>query len=318
MKKILIWVVAALLVVGFGVLVLKPELLPFEQPTQEISAVETREYGRLAGQLSTLTRERDQLRSEYAQKTNGIGTLTVLFTELGQGFVDELLPTMESSGLVGMLAFTDEKYPGAEGCLTLEQWRELHEKGWEHCLYWDGAAPLDTWLTETSAQLMRMGVPMTSAIYSAAAVNESQKTVLRQHGISTVAYPTEDLAVYVADVPENGIWMVGAMPYNIDSASTRTSTINAAGGSLVMVVGDEPMQNAENLDTFGKMISTLASRYTGGTVLIAPLSDAKDHRQGVISGRSAIAAELSEKLLDLQAQIDEINRQIDELLATDD
>lgn len=314
MKKILVWVVIAVLAVGVSLLFLQPD----QTKTQATSAAESQAYSQLATQLSTLTREKNQLRSEYEKKIVGLGTLSLVFTDIDALLMDRPLPLMEQSGLTGVLAFSCTKYPGAQGCITMEKWLELKEKGWESCLYWDGEAPLDTCLSDASRQLTQLGLDMPDTLYSASgALSEEQMDALTTHGVRTLIYTTEETDVFMAEMPVDGVWVLGGMPYTVNKAGTQSNSINAAGGSLAMLVPDTVELMSERLSLFESMVQTLANRHAMGTALITTITGARVQRQQNIADREALEKERDAKLLEIEEQINEVNRQINALLNED-
>ena len=314
MKDKLIWPLIIVLVIGIGILVLRPELLPGKTGQQTVN-VSQQDYGRLAAQVSELTRQQNQIKDEYAQKIKGAGTLALLFTEYGTQFMEELAPLMEAVNLPGMLAFTEMKYPGAEGCLTQAQWQTLYEKGWRHCLYWDGTKTLDAWLTEAQAALTKAGLPASDILYFAPeAYAEEHLPVLQKHGIATaICYPAAT-ADYLLEVADDQVWTIGALSWCSSNASAFSSSVTSEGGSIVLAVHDECQLNAEYVQVFQSMMEALSSWQQAGTVYITDVAEAKAFRQGVQNGRSALEAERAEKLAEIQAQIDAVNQQMTDLL----
>lgn len=313
MKKWIYLAVAVALAVCVGFVVVQPD----KTGTQVTSAAQSPEYSQLAAKLSALTRERNQLKSEYEQKVAGLGTLTLLFADVDELLTDLAIPLMEQNNLTGVLAFSDAAYPGAQGCITMETWLDLSEKGWEYCLLWDGSTPMAAWLAERSAQMAQLGLAAPETLYCTSGAPDNEAlAAMTEGGVRTVIYETTDNSVFLADLPEEGPWVLGGMPYTVSKAGTQSNSINSAGGSLAMLVPDTTELMSSRLALFESMIETLATRQNLEMALITTISNAREQRLQNIAASNAMALELEEKLLEIDRQITEVDSQIDAMLET--
>ncbi len=80
-----------------------------------------------------IQQEIDDLEEEYSLKMEGTGTAEVLFTHPDARVYEEAYPIMEEYGYTGVLAVSEQQFPGTEGNMSLEQFQELIQAGWMIC-----------------------------------------------------------------------------------------------------------------------------------------------------------------------------------------
>lgn len=316
MKDKLIWPLIGLLILCLGILVLCPDLLPGKEPEAKTSVSFQDEYGKLASHASALKRQISQAKKKYNQDIQSVGTVTLLFQDFGEQFIAELLPAMEAVNFVGTLAFTGEKHPGAEGCLTPEEWNALREKGWTCCLYWDGATPLDPWLEETSAALLNKGFPaMDTLCFGEGLYQEEHLPALQRFGIKNVIHVPESKAAFASGLAENEVWKIGAAPWCLENAKALVNELTSAGTCLVLTVQNQEFRlSSDYILIFRSMMDVLGGWHKNETLAVMNIPEARDFRLGVQQRQAALEIELTQTLEDLQTQLDDITRQMDALL----
>lgn len=179
MKRIGLLLLAAVLAVGivhYNRRAAREEayLLEFHSAVQEL------EYHRSALEQELYTLERRQ-----NDRSCGMGIL--LFERPEERLYTQVLPVMEEFGLTGAVVLTPEEYPGAPGCITVEQMTQLQEAGWVFCAGWDGSRTLSELqkpftalkLSKTKTVCVRSGAFRED---TASRLNSAGYTVVFHHG----------------------------------------------------------------------------------------------------------------------------------------
>ena len=84
-----------------------------------------------------LTKELEQLEKLYQSDKQPRATTQFLFTELDKQVYEECYPSMEESKFTGVLIVSQKEFPGAEGCMSKEQFKTLLDAGWSVCIEWN-------------------------------------------------------------------------------------------------------------------------------------------------------------------------------------
>lgn len=269
--------------------------------------------GPLVMQKSNLYKQRDRVQKEYTQRIQGMGTVTLLFTQPDAVFMDVVVPLMEQNGLTGMVAFGVDYMPGMDGCMTLEQWRQLEKAGWGVCYWWDGQERLSDWMEQLNGQFAPMELPASLAVYVPEGLYNSDLLVqARQMNLRALVHHGEsgdDQHIIQA----NDVWTPMAMPWHLDQTSQDVETITKAGGSIVLEVKNEIMWDGGYRRLFKSMLEQLVGWQNEDELRVATVDQAVAYRQGVLMSGTALEAEMRRHLEALDLQINAIDEQIDAL-----
>lgn len=150
-----------------------------------------REAEEINRQLAPLREKEYELRRDIARKETALtgfginhGSLLMLFEQPNAQIMTAIYPRMQAKGFVGVIALSESQYPGAEGCISVDDAKTLAAAGWDFCYTLSASSPAPSALR---SKLVGMGLSAPSAAYFPA--NDFTDTLadaLREAGVTTV------------------------------------------------------------------------------------------------------------------------------------
>ena len=269
-----------------------------KKETEEVNEAKYAETAPLRAQKQQLA----QVTREYQVKINGKGTLTFLCRDLTEEIYTVIYPQLEERGFIGMLAVSETAMPGEEGCMEIEQVRELLDAGWSLCLHWNGEVELEAWLADMQKRLEVQELEMPLQIYFE---RETYRTeyddMLAEHGLEAVIHHQEDGLDALVTQTEEGIWHIGAWGWNQVNARDNMEQAMETGASLVFVFGGKYYYNE---DQFPKMLTILTGYEEEESLYVTDISTAYSYRGETEEARDALQKELEAETKQLQEEID--------------
>lgn len=311
MKKGLFLLLCGVLLAGLLFVMLFPTAN--QQPVNHPSVLPGDDVsGPLVMQKSALLKQRDQMQKEYTARIRGMGTVTLLFTQPDAVFMDIVVPMLTESGLVGMVAFDLECYPGMENCITLEQWRQLEQAGWEVCLRWDGKTMLPQWMDNMNRILSSLGMTSSLTVYVPEGLFTTQLlSQARQLNLKALIHHGEDTGTkYEYIIQTNDVWLPQVTAWHLENTSEEVLTTVSAGGSMVLEVYNEIIWEGGYRRLFQSMLEKLLAWQKEDTLRVATVSEAISYRRGVVQGRLALELEMQEHLEKLNLEIEQLDEEI--------
>ncbi len=285
-----------------------------ERKRQETSDAMEQELRPLEVERHKLRQELDKIQTKYKRESQGTGNLVLLFTNLDEQIYTEIFPQMEECGFKGVLALSEECHPGAPGCMSRKQFRELTDAGWECCLRWEEDAEAEDWAAEGGRLARAAGISVPEAVYFKVDAYDSEKdSFLLKKNLSTIVHHGEgDLPLITFEVGE-GIWQVGAMPWGQADAQAMVGEAIEQKGSLIFTIGDDSAEEEYDSDRYLSMLEYLYSCCKSDDLKVMTLTQARDYRQNLSEGKEGLTETYNEQKADLEAQLEELERKIDEI-----
>lgn len=183
-----------------------------------------------------IQQEIDDLEEEYSLKMEGTGTAEVLFTHPDARVYEEAYPIMEEYGYTGVLAVSEQQFPGTEGNMSLEQFQELIQADWSTCIVWSGD-DMYTWLGALALKMQETGVPGSSVMYfpSETYLKEYDE-ILLAHGFAAAVHHGEAGEMDTA-AGEGGIWHPAAVGLQGETPKYRLDDAVKNKANIVYTVG---------------------------------------------------------------------------------
>ena len=262
-------------------------------------------------QKRELEQKLTQIKKEYEIKINGKGTLTFLCMDLSESIYTEIYPRMQEQGYLAMLAVSETKLPGAEGCMSAEQVGELIDAGWSLCLHWDGSVELDEWFGNMERYLMMQNLDIPEQIYfDRGTYGTEYDELLIKHGLKAVVHHQEKGLPALVTQTEEGIWHIGAWGWNQVNARNSMERALEDGAGLVFTIGGKYYYDEEQ---FEKMLGVLKGYEDEECLYVADISSAYSYRREEEDAEAALQEQLEREIVNLESEVDAINRQILEL-----
>ncbi|MCD8370698.1 MAG: hypothetical protein LUC94_10320 [Clostridiales bacterium] len=196
-RKFILCLILVLAFIGVAVLLFTDRKQTSEKQSRLRTVVE---------EMKSLEQERDSLEEELVKLDESdpdmpvrTATAQIVVTDLREEVYTSLYPSMKEYGMGSVLAISGESFPGADACISREQFDEMTRDGWDYCLFWDGDEDLEIWFSEMEEHLAQEGLAMPTVLYVGDGPgNWNQDTICLNHGISIVVHRQENVSVVIA------------------------------------------------------------------------------------------------------------------------
>ena len=242
----------------------------------------------------------------------GTGTAEVLFTHPDARVYEEAYPIMEEYGYTGVLAVSEQQFPGTEGNMSLEQFQELIQAGWSTCIVWSGD-DMYTWLGALALKMQETGVPGSSVMYfpSETYLKEYDE-ILLAHGFAAAVHHGEAGEMDTA-AGEGGIWHPAAVGLQGETPKYRLDDAVKNKANIVYTVGWQQEDEMYNEKMFRSMLSYFKQYQEESGLQVMDIAGAGEYRQQLENDKGAIEQEYLQKKEELERQKEDIERQMDEI-----
>jgi len=312
MKKILPLIVLGLVLCL--VIILNVDHKQQEKEAAEVLALEE--------QLRPFNVKRQQLKKkitdlaeEYQAARRPKATTQILFTELDPRVYEVCYPIMKEREITGLLALSSKQLPGEKNCMKVEQFEQLLEEGWDVCVRFDDSARLSTQWTSLKKQLKKLNIEEPTTVYFAKdKYNSNLDATIEKCGFQIVIHHGEDGAPLIQTDDEKGIWHLGAIELQGKEPRSRFMEAIEGKGNLVTLIGFTIAEELYEERPFRSIIDTCKEYEYKEELLVVSPEDARIHFQNrTDEAGEAEKQEYLKKKADLESQIQELDKQIQEL-----
>ena len=259
----------------------------------------------------------EQLIKDFENSKQHKGTTQLLFTECDKQVYEACYPIMKKYGFPGVLAFSQTEYPGAEGCMSVEQFQELMQNGWTVCATWDTASAPEEWLPVLEQKAQEMGAEVGQTMYfPAGTYNLTLDAKVQELGFSIVVCNETDTETIVRTEEEDGVWHLGAVGFMSEKPKIWLTEAVAQKGNITYLVGFELEHEKYTETPFMSMLSYFEAYQDSNELLVTQTEVAREHYRNRMVEQSQTLqqefeqkkAELEKKLADIEAQINALNQ----------
>lgn len=243
----------------------------------------------------------EQLRSVY----QGQGSYVLLLERPDQSMI-ELAEQLKERGATAVVALSHSAYPGAEGCISREEFDDLLEQGWRCCLYWDGKTDLPEAVESARPVFEALGQPLPTALYVANGGYYTYKDdQILEAGFTIVVHHGEVRSLIAREDSET-LFPLGAVRWNDPVIRPLLVDMSQYGGALAAVVDFETRYGEYDSEKFTRMLDYLEDEamYLVSTDLEGARQSTADsfHDSYPHQRRDWLAAEIA-RIDDLIAQV---------------
>lgn len=313
-KKILP-IVTIVLAVGLFAFMLGTQIKEEKEAAKYEEAYELRRP--LTVKQEQLESKLDALEKEYEKSKAPNANVQVVFTELDEQVYTLCYPIMQEFEYVGMLAISEKEFPGEEGCMTAEQFKELIEAGWEVCITWQSDTDISKWWPNLQNRLTVLGVSAGRTLYFQKGTYSAEldESILAA-GFTTAISAMEEDAMPLQLQYEEGVWHVGVV--GLMSAKPRLWLREAVAqdANIAFSVGFEKEDELYNERSFRSML-TCFDEYEATDELVVTTADvAREQYYNRSVGTDPVAEQqYQEQKAALEAEIAEVKKQLEEINA---
>lgn len=304
-------VVMIVFLAGFLIFLICQE--KWTQREREISYEEMeKELRPLELEKTRLRQEMSNLGKKHDEESQGAGSLVLLFTNVDEQIYTDIYPKMESYGFIGTLVLSEDSFPGQEGCLTGDQFKELTEAGWKCAVRWNENVEPEEWLIQCRELAEKAEIVLPKIVYFPDGVyDESKDEFLTRRGFTVAVHHGEkNLPIILSEAGE-GLWHPGAMGWVQSGANARLSEATTQGGNLVFTIGSDFEAEQYEEGQFINMLSLADGYCQDGNLMVTDLTGARKYRQELADGQESRDEDYAEQESQLQEQMDELDREMD-------
>lgn len=268
--------------------------------------------------------ELEQLEIDYDREL-GKGTIVILFPNISEKIYTEFYPVFEKYGYKGALTVSLEQYPGKEGCLTVEQFRELLNAGWSYCIQWREDIPLEKWVFNLKKSLYSLQVSASNVVHFPNGMYQRKyDRALAAFGFKAAAHHGEEGRPVIEINSEGDVWHLGVV--EIGTEETKELLEKALlemqelvekmileRGALAISIDVNQEGRMDSEDILYSVLTRLEPHTRSGRLQIVGFSDVKSYlaeketRAAVAEeNRRVKKEELENALAEVQKQIDNV------------
>lgn len=318
LKKTIFIIIDILLVIVFAFIIVQERAKDAEYETQNIEI--TQSLSKLQDQKSEIKEKLSELEGSTDEKSYIKSTITPLFTNTNAYLYTDIYPSMQEKDIQGTFALSLDSFPGDLNCITVAQFVELKNAGWDCCLYWDGSyEDVSTWYQDLQYRMTLYNFDVPTVVYCKdGTYTEELENELAQLGITGIINHGEnDSGTSELETTDNGLWRI----YSCTNEEVSSNIESGLYGKdcIVLTAGDEENMtyDIDSKDSLMNLFDSIESYYTNDKgnvrVRIEPVSDIVSYRQKKERQLEEKKAENAQELDDLKQELEDIQDQINEL-----
>lgn len=284
------------------------------QVSQELLSLEE-QLRPLNVKKQNLARELKELDRNYEAIRRPKATAQLLFTEADSRVYEVCYPLMKEQKLTGVLALSENSFPGMEKCMTEQQFKELLDEGWSICARFNSSARLTSQWDSLKKKLESIDVEQPTTAYFANTIyNTNLDSTLTKCGFSIVVHHGEQKLSVVQPKDENGIWHIGSVGLKGQNPKILFFDALEKQANLVTLINFTSEDELYTEKPFNDFISTCSQRVALEELLVVSPEDARAHFQNRIEEANPEAKqEYLTKKQELQTELEKVQKEIEEL-----
>lgn len=251
-------------------------------------------------------------KQELEESLKGMGTLTLLITDLSDDFVERITPVLQEVGLPAVMVLTQDCFTGDEGNVTLSWVQERLNDGWDYCVAYDGTENFDEWYNSMMELLESHYLNMPQALYFSekSYTPELEKLALARN-FSTIIHSGEN-RLPIVSVEVESPWRLGAIQWSLSKAPVTLDQAMAECGSVSFIVD----QASFDASSFSSMLKSINQYQMEETLWVVTIEHAKAYRAEIVSQLEAARSDpgYDESVKALEEELESVNEQIQALL----
>lgn len=229
-------------------------------------------------QCQELEKQIKQLEKNYQEKTEPKATTHLLFTDLNEGVYTKCYPLMAKKGYTGTLAVSSKQLPGAEGCISEKQYKELIENGWDVCVQWEKSTNVNRWWNNLQKEMQKLDMNPEGVIYfPKGTYSTNLDTRLAQMGFKIVISEKEDKESPLQKQYEEGIWHIGAMGNMTTQPKKWLKEAVAQDANIIFLVSFQVEHQRYDEASFPRMLSAFEDFVVTKELMVCNAQDAREH-----------------------------------------
>ena len=284
--------------------------------------------------------ERQTLMLEYAniekytlnQLADG-SFIGLVFTGVEKQLYTSVFQNMNqrANPLVGMMCLKSNALPGDAGMISVEEYNQMREAGWDIALYYNGMIDLVNFLADMKAQLTSRGFEMpTTVLFAKKTYSTAYNHTLEAYGITNALHHGDERIEIIEKGVDGIVWNPGVLYWNIYGMSSATlAEVTSVGGiayfEFTFGQGNPEEENYVNsqvrydenepqrVQAFLRMLDKIESYVVKDKVNVDPIELARLNRTDYLTIREGLLEAISIRKQEILNELDRVNAAIGEI-----
>lgn len=286
--------------------------------TQGESTVAPNRLEELNVKLESLRVEKNRIedeindkQEEYDALVNGKGNLVLMFKDVDNRLYTEIKNGLSKHGMVGTILLSKKEFPGQNGCMTMDQFKEMIQMGWKYYINWEAGESKDAWISYWSQKLSDNGLEMPKVVhFEKNAYSEELDAFLLQNGFEVCIQQDIGGSVLIVNKCEEAPWDICTAPWNASGAKTLMQQAASTGGTIVFAIGSQKDTEEYKAAVFESMIATLGDYVKNDKILITDVLSAKSDEEVPVDVRNELEL-INKEIDDLKKRLEEVETEMD-------
>ena len=262
-----------------------------------------------------LQQELDAIEKNYEKSKSPNAVVQVIFTELNELVYSQCYPIMQEYEYTGTLLLSDTQLPGQEGCMSIEQFQELIDAGWEVAITWKDGVAAKQWWTNLQNRLTVLGVKNEPVLYFPKGSYRAElDTTIQELGftIAVVNKGEEEQPLQLQH--EEGIWHVGAVGMMTSKPRLWLREAVAQDANLAYLIGFALDKEMYNEKSFRSMLHCFDEYEATEELVTTNIVEAREHfRNRSVGVAPEIESQYQEKKAALEKELAEVKKKLEEI-----
>jgi len=252
------------------------------------------------------------LKKEFDEKTTCKGNVELVFTELNPLLYTEIYPIMNEYQYPGILVLTPDQYPGKEDCLSIQQYNELINAGWQSCIGYFGDSIQE--IADFKKRLDNNHLSYSPIIYfNRDTYQQGYDQELAAIGINTVIHHGEESLDIVSEVNRDEFCHLGAVSYRKSNAKEYMNRAIELGRNCIYTVGFSLKEESYNEKVLKAMLKTFHKYEDKDNLSITTIDNAYQYFISMQDEKVVLEEEMNNQINTLKNEKEELNEQIKEI-----
>ena len=262
-----------------------------------------------------LEQELETLEKEYQKSKAPNAVVQVIFTDLSEKVYSECYPIMKEYEYTGTLTLSAKQLPGEEGCMTVDQFKELIDAGWQVAITWQKGAAPKQWWPNLQNRLTVLGIEGSEVVYFPHDTYDAKlDATMQELGFSVAVVNKKEEETPLQLQHEDGVWHVGAVGMMTSKPRLWLREAVAQDANLAYLVGFQLEEEMYNENSFRSMLNCFDEYEATEELITTNIGEAREHFRGRGAGVSPeIESQYQEKKAALEKELSKVKKQLEKI-----
>ena len=259
-----------------------------------------------------LERQMREMEENKEAKVQAKGTTVLMFTDMAPQIYKKAYPIMQGYDFKGVLVISEKNYPGAEDCMSKEQFDEMVEDGWTYCVQWSDSESVSEWHKKQEELLSFLELEATNAVYFPRdTYKKDYKDALKKAGYTTIAHCGDEGLALIQTEVSGEMWFPGTYGMNGVGPRNYLNKAMEEGGAIVYRISFSVEEEKFEKETFESMLRWMDTYEKNKELEVMNFVDSQEYHKNLTARRNKTEASMSDEETALRTEMKAIEDAID-------